>query len=159
MSFPLLLIDDDTRMLDALCRSLVLQFPVETATSGMLALERLEAGERFPVIVTDFRMPRMDGVQFIELARQICPETVFMVLTGNHESVDQDVLRDCPEVFLSISKPAKKCDLISAVEMAYGHYMKRRNQATSQEESQISTTNVHNSSGERTDETWGSESW
>lgn len=125
MSFPVLLIDDDVSMSTALHRSLVLSFEVECANSGTAALDLLKEGRGFPVIVTDLRMPGMDGIEFIQAAREYSSDSVFLVLTGNHDVGAAGYIESCDSVFLTILKPAKKADLISKIEMAYGEYQKR----------------------------------
>lgn len=124
MPFPLLLIDDDPTVTDALSRSLILSFDVEVANSGDQAMEMIQAGGEFPVVVTDLRMPNMDGIQFIKEARQFLPNSVYIVLTGNHDVRAGDYIDDSGLVFLTIQKPAKKADLISKIEMAYGKHLK-----------------------------------
>lgn len=125
MSFPVLLIDDDLSMSNALHRSLVLSFDVACANSGTEALEMLKAGQSFPVIVTDLRMPGMDGIEFIHAAREFSPDSVFLVLTGNHDVGAAVYIESCDSVFMTILKPAKKADLICKIEIAYGEYQQR----------------------------------
>jgi response regulator RpfG family c-di-GMP phosphodiesterase len=79
-------VDDEPRVLDGLRRSLHGSFDVVTATSGEdgLALQReaLAGGDPFAVIVSDMRMPGMDGAEFLTAARAVDRDTVRMVLSG-----------------------------------------------------------------------------
>ena len=69
MDSRILLVDDDVALLRSLERNLCFDYAVTTADSGQAALDLLADGGSFSVIVTDMRMPGMDGVAFIEAAR------------------------------------------------------------------------------------------
>lgn len=78
----ILLVDDNHNGLAA--RKFVLQqngFAVDTASSAEEALERFQAS-KFDLVVTDFRMPNMDGRELIRHLRQSQPELPVILLTG-----------------------------------------------------------------------------
>ncbi|MBL8092938.1 MAG: response regulator, partial [Anaerolineales bacterium] len=78
----ILLVDDEPSVLNALQRAIRPDgYRVLTATNGAEALDVL-AQETVTVIVSDQRMPRMAGVDFLELARQLQPEAGPIKLTG-----------------------------------------------------------------------------
>ncbi len=83
----ILFVDDEQLVLDAITRSLfhVDGWEVECATSGAEALEILSEGERFDVIVSDMRMPGMDGAELLTRVLRDHPDTVRMVLSGHTE--------------------------------------------------------------------------
>lgn len=77
-----LLVDDDAPVLSALKRCLRREpFEVETANSARDALRRLEA-ERFDLVVSDQKMPGIDGVEFLTRVRAHWPETHRILLSG-----------------------------------------------------------------------------
>jgi len=78
----ILLVDDNRQGLIAR-RSLLqeLGYDIWTATSGDEALELLSA-HNFDVVVTDFKMPRMDGVELIRRIRSVQAGTRFILLSG-----------------------------------------------------------------------------
>lgn len=80
----ILLVDDNPHGLVARRRVLIdLGYHVATALSAEAALDLIEnEGQHFDVIVTDFRMVAMDGVQLIARIRQICPKTKTVLLSG-----------------------------------------------------------------------------
>jgi CheY-like chemotaxis protein len=74
------------------------------ATSGREALEIL-AGGVFDVIVTDMRMPGLDGCQLLNQARKLYPNTVRIILSG--QSDKEELLKSIDPIHLYLSKP---CD-------------------------------------------------
>jgi len=87
MGERVLLIDDDPHLLSALRRHLADDFDLATATSGQEAIEAVRAagaaGTPFAVVVSDMRMPGLDGIETLAKIRDIAPDTVRMMLTGN----------------------------------------------------------------------------
>lgn len=108
MTKTALLVDDETSLTNSVRRRLGSQCDLVTANSGPEGLEAITDDGPFAVIITDMRMPSMDGLGFIEKARPLAPESVFLMLTGNQ---DQDTaVRALNEgrVFRFLNKP---CDI------------------------------------------------
>ncbi|GAG00018.1 unnamed protein product, partial [marine sediment metagenome] len=82
MSEKILCIDDDPNILQGYQRRLRKQFKIETALGGTEGLEAIASKGPFAVIVSDMRMPGMDGVQFLAAAKRRAPDSVRMMLTG-----------------------------------------------------------------------------
>ncbi len=82
MDYKILFVDDDTLLLNSIRRNLAGEFPLVTVESGQLALEFMEK-EFCPIIISDMRMPGMDGVQFLSAVRKKNPDSVRVMLTGN----------------------------------------------------------------------------
>lgn len=85
----LLLVDDEDDILESLSELFALRLPgltVLTARSGEEALSVLRR-ERVDVIVSDYRMPGMDGIEFLRRARGLAPGVPRMLITayGNRE--------------------------------------------------------------------------
>jgi sigma-B regulation protein RsbU (phosphoserine phosphatase) len=85
MKDKVLLVDDDAMILAGLKRRLRNQFCVETALSGNEALKMIEEKGPYAVIVSDFFMPGMNGIEFLCQAKKIDPDTVRMMLTGSDD--------------------------------------------------------------------------
>lgn len=79
-----LIVDDEEEILELLAEGLSeYKYEVQTAANGQLALERL-AKETFDVVVSDVRMPRMDGVELYRRVRaQDNNQTPFLFMTGD----------------------------------------------------------------------------
>src|ERR1035438_4060579 len=80
----ILLLDDDEQMLD-LYQELLKQLPskpeVHVSNSGARAIALLES-EAFTLLITDLRMPKMDGLQVLAIVRRKFPHLRIVVLTG-----------------------------------------------------------------------------
>ncbi len=79
----ILLVDDDSNVLDAYRRSLSREFLLETAIGSDQALPLIEKNGPYAVIVSDMRMPGMSGIQLLSAAKTTSPDTVRVILTGN----------------------------------------------------------------------------
>src|SRR5882724_5690987 len=78
----ILCVDDEQHVLDGLTRTLRSDFKLTTAASGALGLEKIASDGPFAVIMSDMRMPGMDGVAFLAQAAHLAPESVRVLLTG-----------------------------------------------------------------------------
>jgi response regulator RpfG family c-di-GMP phosphodiesterase len=77
-----LCVDDDEQLLSGLERGLRKVCPVVTANGGPAALELLRNDRDFAVIISDMRMPVMDGAHFLAQARLLVPRAIRILLTG-----------------------------------------------------------------------------
>lgn len=105
MSEKILFVDDEQNILDGYKRTLRKDFDIETAASGLEGLTAIQDRCAFAVIVSDMRMPGMDGAQFLARAKDICPQTVRIMLTGN---ADQQTAIDAVNegnIFRFLNKP------------------------------------------------------
>ncbi len=118
-----LVVDDEEVILDAL--RLVLEIEgvaVVAAKSGKEALELIRSGSQFALIISDQRMPGMDGVEFLEQARLLVPQTPRVLLTG---CADKDILIggiNRGGLHRYIGKPWKNEDLRAHVRQAIEEY-------------------------------------
>jgi len=79
----ILMVDDEPNILQGYTRTLRSFFNVITATSGAAGLEALRKQNSFAVVVSDLRMPQMDGVTFLQQAREVAPDVTRVLFTGN----------------------------------------------------------------------------
>jgi ActR/RegA family two-component response regulator len=82
MSYQILFIDDDEKILKSFQRTLSSQFKVMTAVGPEEALRIIEEKGPFPVIVSDMKMPGMNGIEMFSHARKISPDSIHILLTG-----------------------------------------------------------------------------
>lgn len=102
-----LFVDDEEKILTSLKRSL-LDEPYETifASSGKEALEILQQSQ-VHVIVTDMRMPEMDGLELLKTVKEEYPHIIRMVLSGYADTNTLLVAINQGEIFRFIPKPWK----------------------------------------------------
>jgi DNA-binding NtrC family response regulator len=85
MQDKILIVDDDDLVLACFERLLGRQFYIETAMGPHAALEAIQARGPYAVVLTDLRMPGMNGVQLLERAKELSPNIVGVLLSGNIE--------------------------------------------------------------------------
>lgn len=113
-----MIVDDDVSLLRMLRRNLGCTYDLTLAESGPDALDVIGDSQMFPVIMTDMKMPRMDGIQFIREARKHTPHTVFVMLTGNQD-VDTAIRAvNDGSVFRFLNKPCEVSDIRTAIDAA-----------------------------------------
>ncbi|MBN2429382.1 MAG: HDOD domain-containing protein [Deltaproteobacteria bacterium] len=121
MKKRILFVDDEPNILKGLermLRSMHQQWDLHFAGGGYAALALMEK-ERFDVIVSDMRMPKMDGAQLLSEVRKRYPETIRIVLSGHSEkelimksvsTAHQYLYKPCPPKRL-ISVISRSCEL------------------------------------------------
>ena len=82
MNQKILLVDDEPKILSALQRQLDEQFDITIAVEASAALEMMTSTNGFAVVVSDMRMPVMDGIQFLGEVKKRTPDSVRIMLTG-----------------------------------------------------------------------------
>jgi len=115
----ILIVDDENNVLDALRRNLNKGYNVVPVSSGQEAIEKLLSHEvtcdNYSVIISDYRMPGMSGVELLNRVKAICPELVRIMLTGvNDLKAFKDSVNQS-EVFRLLLKPCPSGELIRAV--------------------------------------------
>lgn len=115
----LLFVDDEMLVLQGLKRSLHSmrsQWDMTFVDSGAAALEAM-ARQSYDAIITDMRMPHMDGAQLLEVVKQKYPEVVRIVLSG--QASQETILRVLGPAHQYVSKPCDPQDLKSRLAQAF----------------------------------------
>lgn len=110
-----LIVDDEKNILDAYRRNLQENFDLSTAVSGMEAIEILKTGKLFTVIVSDYKMPVMNGVELLDQVRILSPETVQIMLTGQADMNAVIDLLNKGSIFRFLTKPCTSEDLVKNI--------------------------------------------
>jgi len=122
MSDRILYVDDDENILAACQRILRKRFDVETALGGDEGLAMIARNGPFAVVISDMRMPHMDGVEFLAKVRSVAPDTVRMMLTGNADlQTAVDAVNE-GQIFRFLTKPCPKDVLVKAAEGGIEQY-------------------------------------
>jgi response regulator RpfG family c-di-GMP phosphodiesterase len=122
MKDKILFVDDDSNLLAAFQRNMRKQFDCDIALSGLEALEMFRTKGPYALVLADMNMPGMKGIELLERVRQVSPDTVRMMLTGN---ADQQTAVDAVnrgQVFRFLSKPAPPELLVPALEAGLKQY-------------------------------------
>jgi len=122
MNRKILLVDDDPNILQGFKRQLRKQFQIETAIGGKEGLEVVVKKGPFAVIVSDMQMPEMDGIQFLNTVRQLAPESVRMMLTGNADQQTASNAVNEGSIFRFLTKPCSPEAFTKALEAGIEQY-------------------------------------
>ena len=116
MSNKILYVDDEANILTACKRSLGRKLDLTTTTSPKEALELLRTQGPFAVLLSDMRMPEMNGIELICAARKISPDTVYMMLTGNSDQETAVNAVNQGQIFRFMTKPCPQETLCVSLE-------------------------------------------
>lgn len=116
-----LLVDDEPLLLEALERTLDEQFDVRTATGGERGLDCLRAEPDIAVVVSDMRMPGMDGAAFLARVPELVPMTARILLTGQADLRDASRAVNGGGLFRFILKPCPPHELVAALRAGVEH--------------------------------------
>ncbi len=122
MNESVLFVDDELNVLNAYKRALRKQFKLHLAASGREALQLLADGGRYAVIVSDMRMPEMNGVELLARFRQQSPDTVRIMLTGNSDQETAVAAVNDGDVFRFLNKPCPPQELAEAINSGLERY-------------------------------------
>ena len=130
MAYHLLIVDDETDVLFVLEDLFTSRgYEVTKAPNGPKALEILES--MVPdLVIADYQMPEMNGVERIIQVQQKCPETMRILLTAHGDlKVAMEAINEA-DVYKFITKPWNNNDLLMTIQRAMEHYdLMRQNRA------------------------------
>lgn len=117
-----LIVDDDANLLAAFTRRFRGKYDIETAERGSTALRIAADRGPFAVVVSDMRMPEMNGIQFLRQINESCPDTVRIMLTGNADLDTAVHAVNNSNIFRFLVKPCRKETLEWAIDSAVQQY-------------------------------------
>lgn len=117
-----LCLDDEPALLEGLERHLRKRYEVFTNTNGQQALETLVARGPFAVVVSDMRMPLMNGAVFLSKARELSPDSVRILLTGHADMESAVAAVNTGQIFRFLTKPCPAGQLLTHIEDAVKQY-------------------------------------
>lgn len=118
----LLIVDDETMLLEMLARLFNEHYRVYTAESGDAALALLRQGIMPEVIIADQRMPGMQGPEFLAQSRGFVPQAVRIILTGYTDVQDIIASINLGHVYRFITKPWNPEELLETVRISFEHH-------------------------------------
>ncbi len=124
----LMVVDDEPDNLDLLYRTFRRDFQVYKADSALSALSVLDEQGEMAVIISDQRMPEMNGTEFLGKTVERFPDTIRILLTGYTDVEDLVEAINSGQVFKYITKPWNPEDLKLVINQAsetYKYYKQR----------------------------------
>jgi CheY-like chemotaxis protein len=122
MKTRILFLDDEQPLLNGIQRRLGHDYDMTCCTAGAEALKIIEQLGPFGAIITDMRMPEMNGIQFIRQAREIAPDAVYIMLTGNQDQATAIEAMNEGQVFRFLNKPCDHDALKRSIDAALHQY-------------------------------------
>jgi response regulator RpfG family c-di-GMP phosphodiesterase len=117
-----LCVDDERMVLEGLALHLKRRFEVEMAENGLQGLEAIVRGGDFAVVISDMRMPGMNGAEFLSRVREIAPDTVRVLLTGHADMDSALAAINQGQIFRFLTKPCPAPLMLETVSAAAEHY-------------------------------------
>ena len=118
----ILCVDDEPRIVDSLALHLRRDYQVLAANGGTSALQILKEKGAPAVIVSDMRMPGMDGATLLKHVKQLYPETTRILLTGETGRDAAISAVNEGQIFRFLTKPCPPDQLRSAIEAGVIHH-------------------------------------
>lgn len=113
-----LCVDDEPQVLEGLALHLRRRYEVVTAKSGAKGLQVLEQSGPFTIVLSDMRMPGMDGAAFLAEVRKDAPDTIRMLLTGHADLQAAIAAVNEGQIFRFLTKPCPSEQLLKAFDAA-----------------------------------------
>lgn len=117
-----MLVDDEENVLNAYRRNIRGQFVMKLFNDPINALNSLKDDKEYSVVVSDFNMPGMKGLEFLKKFHEINPDTVKILLTGYADL--QLVINAINEgyIFRFLTKPCESENLIGAIKQGINQF-------------------------------------
>ncbi len=123
----ILIVDDEEKVLSSLKRQLRNDFQVDTNTDPSDALEKFNKSTSYAVVLSDYKMPKINGVDFLIQVKQLAPDSTRMMLTGfadlenamravNEGHVFRFMAKPCPPetLFANLMEGTRQYELVTS---------------------------------------------
>ncbi len=117
-----LCVDDDREILEAIAPHLYPTYQVDLATSGAEGLRLLRLHPDTAVIVSDLRMPGMDGSKFLAASRALAPDARRILLTGCDDMSAAIAAVNDGQICRFLTKPCAPRTFLAGIEFALSEY-------------------------------------
>jgi two-component system, response regulator YesN len=116
--YNLLIVDDEKNIrlgIEAMIsREFSGEFAIETASDGMEALEKIK-GKSFDLLITDIKMPRMDGIQLIQQIQQLGTKEPALIILSGYDDFEYTKAAIKSKVKDYLLKPVNRSELFQTV--------------------------------------------
>lgn len=149
LSKQILFVDDDQNLLDSFARILHDEFTIETAPGGKEGLALIHLFGPFAIVISDMRMPGLDGAEFLARVRELSPQTVRMLLTGYKDLNRAITAVNDGQIFRYLTKPCSTEEMVSAIRLGLAQYRENVEAAELLKETRERKLNAPNGSSKR----------
>jgi DNA-binding NtrC family response regulator len=149
LSKQILFVDDDQNLLDSFARILHNEFTIETAPGGKEGLALIHLFGPFAIVISDMRMPGLDGAEFLARVRALSPQTVRMLLTGYKDLNRAIAAVNDGQVFRYLTKPCSTEEMVSAIRLGLAQYRENVETAELLKEASERKLNAPNNTSKR----------
>jgi DNA-binding NtrC family response regulator len=133
----ILCVDDEINILNAMKRSFLdEEYEIVVSDSTEEGLRLLESAGPFQIVISDYRMPTMNGVEFLRTVGKRCPDTILIVLSGYGDAGTIEAAINEGHIYKFIPKPWNTDELLGTIQKCFDHYFleqKKREQRQPEE--------------------------
>jgi len=122
MTEKILFVDDEPNVLSAYIRQLRKHFHIDTALGGEKGLEVIDERGPYAVVVSDLKMPGMDGIEFLTHVKERATDTVRVMLTGHADVNTAIAAVNEGRIFRFLTKPCPPEILTKSLKAAVEQY-------------------------------------
>ncbi len=120
--YTILMVDDEPNILSGYKRSLGRKYNMVTAEGGQAGLDAISEHGSIPIVITDMRMPGMDGLAFLRAAQRVNKRGVYAMLTGNADQQTAINAINEGQIFRFLNKPCPGEQLDLAIQACIRQY-------------------------------------
>src|ERR1022692_768026 len=118
----ILFVDDDPLALEGLSRSVYREFKADLAEGPEEGLEKIKNDGPYIVVISDMRMPVMDGAEFLSRVRTLAPDSIRVMLTGYADTEAATRAVNEGRIFRFLNKPVTAEDLTLTLRACVAQY-------------------------------------
>lgn len=118
----ILFVDDEQNILDSYRVSLRKRYTVEVALGPGEGIKAIRENGPFAVVVSDLKMPKMDGITFLKKVQEMSPDTIRIMLTGHADLQSAISAVNEGSVFRFLTKPSPIQEMVHTLDIAMKQY-------------------------------------
>ena len=123
MNKKILFVDDDLNVLKSYKRTYRKLYNIVTALSGEEGIKKLyESEEDFAIVISDMKMPEMNGLKFLAEVKKLFPKKLRIILSGNPDLLDVKEAEKNKDIFKYLKKPCNQDDFNDTIIKAFEIY-------------------------------------